>query len=178
MLDLFAQNSPQIDDFHWAVAIFASSGATEAIKRANDAQLRTFYPFKININGEPIPLWRNYLFIQFVDNLTTEICRSTTRFMSFISETDPETGIKKPRLVRKDAINENLAMLKLGKFDDKTYRRRFYGCGSIVRVIEGPLIDKKVKLAMNIEPEMPSTKKVLIDINGCRGKIELWKLAL
>jgi hypothetical protein len=177
MFDLFT-NPPQTDDFHWLVALFAGAGATEVIKRANDIPLKTFYPFKFNGKNEPIPMWKNYLFIQFVDDITIQICRSTNKFLKFIDAFDPETEVRKPVLVRKNAINESLELFHQGKFNDRVYLRRFYGYGSIVRVIEGPLIDKKVRLNMNIEPNMPGTKKILIDINGCRGSIELWKLAL
>jgi hypothetical protein len=177
MMDLFT-NPTQTDDFHWVVAVFSGYGAAEVIRRANNIPLKTYFPIRFNGKNEPIPMWRHYLFIQYVDNLTLEICRSTSKFLKFIDAFDPETEARKPILVRKNAINESLELFSQGKFNERSYLRRFYGKNSIVRVIEGPLIDKRVRLTMDIEPGMPSTRKVLIDINGCRGSIELWKLAL
>ena len=81
-------------------------------------------------------------------------------------------------MVRKNAIDESLGLLLAGRFNSKTYVRRFYGKGSIVRVLEGNFIDKKVRLDTNITPDMSGNKKVAIDINGWKGSIELWKLAL
>jgi hypothetical protein len=176
VLDLFT-NKPSVDDFQWMVALFSGYGATDVIRRANDVPLKTYFPIRFNGKGEPIPLWRNYLFIEFRDKLTLEICRSTSRFLKVLSIHDDE-GVLKPILVRKDAINDHLEMLMRGHFNDRLYLRRFYGKGSFVRVIEGIFIDKRVRLEMDIEPGMPGNKKVLVDINGCRGSIELWKLAL
>jgi hypothetical protein len=176
MFDLF-NNQQSTDDFLWIVAIFAGTGAIDAIRKANDVQLRTFYPIRFNIRGEPQPLWRPYLFIEHKDVITAKICRSTTKFIKVITMRD-EFGIEYPVLVRKNSIDESLGLLLSGRFNSKTYSRRRYGKGSIVRVMEGTFIDKKVRLDMNVEPDMPGTKKVAIDINGFKGSIELWKLAL
>jgi hypothetical protein len=176
MLDLFAPQEVT-DTFQWIVALFAGSGAVEAIKRANDIPLKTYYPIRFNGRGEPIPLWKNYLFMQYQENLTTQLCHSTRQFIKILSMRDDEGKIY-PILVRKEAISENMRLLVSGRFNDKSYRRRHYGRGSIVRVVEGTFIDKRVRLEMDVEPDWPGTRKVIIDINGLKGSIELWKLSL
>jgi hypothetical protein len=176
MQDLFSSIQPSTD-FSWVVAMFAGTGATDAIRRANDVPLKTYFPIRFNGNQEPIPMWRNYLFIEFRGMLTLNICRSTSKFLKIICAHDEE-GILRPIMVRKNAIAESLELFQQGRFNDRTYVRRYYGKGSIVRVIEGNFIDKRVRLEIDIEPGLPGTKKVPIDINGCRGSIEIWKLAL
>lgn len=176
MLDLFCQQS-SIDDFHWIVGLFSGCGATDAIKRANDVPLRTFYPIKFNGRGEPVPLWRSYLFIEFRECLTLQICRSTKSFLKIINMRD-NAGQEYPVMVRKGAIDEHLKLLLSGRFNDKSITRPFYGKGSLVRVIDGNFLDKRVRLDMDVPSHMPGNKKVLIDINGLKGSIELWKLSL
>lgn len=173
--DLFDQQS--VNDFHWIVAVFANTGAVDVIRKANEVPLKTFYPIRFNGRGEPIPMWRHYLFIEFRQFITAEICRSTKKFIKVITMRD-NFGIEYPVMVRKNAINEHMGLLLSGKFNDKLRMRRFYGKGSFVRVIEGTFIDKRVKLDMDITPDMPGNKKVLVDINGFKGSIELWKLSL
>jgi transcription antitermination factor NusG len=175
MLDLFG--NAEIGDFRWAVAIFQGSGATEVIQRANEVELHTYYPIRINKNGEPVPLWKNYLFVEFHEQLTLSICRSTFKFMRLISTHDEE-GILKPVLVPKNAIDENLRLLRQGKFNDKSYRRRFYGRGSLVKVIDGIFTDKRVKLETDLPSHIPGNKMVAVSIGGWNGKIEIFKLAL
>ena len=175
MLDLFGQ--VQSEDFHWIVAVFANTGAVEAIRKANEVPLRTFYPIRFNGRGQPIPLWRHYLFIEFRDYITSDVCRSTKKFIKVLSMRN-EFGVEYPVMVRKNAINEHLGLLISGRFNDRTYLRRYYGKGSLVRVVEGNFIDKRVKLDMDVTPDMPGNKKVMIDINGWKGSVELWKLAL
>jgi hypothetical protein len=177
MLDLFTQNQQESYDFSWIVAVFAGLGASEVIKRANNVPLKTFYPFRIAYNGEPIPLWRNYLFVEFRERVTIDVCRSTSKFLKVLSIHDKE-GILHPVLVRKDAIRENLELLQRGKFNDKVYLRRFYGYGSLVRVIEGTFIDKKVRLEQDVAPLTPGNRKINVSIGGWSGKIELYKLDL
>lgn len=174
--DLFSQPNT-MDNFRWVVGLFSGGGATDAIRRANDIPLRTFYPIRFDGRGQPVPLWRNYLFIEFREALTVQVCRSTKKFLRVITMRDNE-GIEYPVMVRKNAIDEHLKMLIMGKFNDRMIMRRFYGKGSFVRVLEGTFIDKRVKLDMDVAPDMPGNKKVLIDINGFKGSIELWKLAL
>jgi hypothetical protein len=175
--DLFGGNIGQIDDFHWIVAVFAGSGASDAIKVAHKIPLKTYFPVRFNGKNEPIPMWRNYLFIEFREQLTLQICRKTTKFLKILSFHDEE-DVLRPILVRKNAINEHIEMMMQGKFNEKYLIRRFYGRGSIVRVIDGNFIDKRVRLEIDVEPNMPGSRKIPIDINGCKGKIELYKLAL
>jgi hypothetical protein len=180
MLDLFTGHGCATnirDDFRWSVAMFRAHGASEAIKRANQVPLRTYYPIKFNIYGDPIPLWRNYLFIEFKQSLTINICRSTSLFIKVLSMSDDE-GVLHPILVRKEAIDENMRLLQLGRFNDKMFIRRFYGRGSVVRVTSGMFQDKKVRLENDVAPDMPGDRRVVVNINGLRGSIEIWKLAL
>ena len=51
MMDLFGEM--QSSDFHWVVAIFQGTGASEIIPRANEASLKTYYPFRFDVRGEP-----------------------------------------------------------------------------------------------------------------------------
>jgi hypothetical protein len=176
-MDLFNENPDKIDDFCWIVAIFTGSGASEAIRKAHGMQLKTYFPVRFNGKNEPIPMWRNYLFVEFREQLTLQICRSTTKFLKILSFHDEE-DVLRPILVRKNAINEHIEMMMQGKFNEKCPIRRFYGRGSIVRVIDGNFIDKRVRLEIDVEPNMPGSRKIPIDINGCKGKIELYKLAL
>lgn len=175
MLDLFGTCQPE--DFYWVVAIFQGQGATEAIKRANDVPLRHYYPLRINRNGEFIPLWRNYLFLEFRESITLNLCRSTFKFLKLISSRD-EYGVYKPVLVPKSAINENMKLLHQGKFNDIAYKRSFYGRGSLVRVIDGIFTDKKVRLEVDLTPDMPGNKAISISIGSWSGRIEIFKLAL
>jgi hypothetical protein len=175
MQDLFTTQSQE--NFNWVVAVFANTGAVEAIRKANEVPLKTFYPVRFNGRGEPQPLWRNYLFIEHREILTSQICRSVNKFIRVLTMRDNE-GIEYPVMVRKNAIDEHLKLLLSGKFNNKTYMRRHYGRGSIVRVVDGNFIDKKVRLEMDIPSDWPGNRKVLIDINGWKGQIELWKLAL
>ena len=152
-------------------------GATQIIKRASAHELKTFYPIRRNLRGEYAPLWRAYLFIEFREGVTINLCRTTSHFLKIISERD-DGGLSHPILVREDAIADNLRLMMMGKFDDKTYIRRFYGKGSIVRVIEGNFIDRKVRLEMDVTPDMNARTRVPVDINGIKAKIEIFRLAL
>lgn len=175
MLDLFGCNGGATvypDDFHWAVGMFRAKGATEVIKRANERDLRTYYPFRRNKIGDLVPLWRNYLFIEFKNSVTLSICRSTSTFIKLLSIEN------QPVLVRKSAIDENMRLLQLGKFDDKIFNRRFYGQGSLVTIIHGDFTGKKVELLIDIPIDMPGNKKVTISLNGWRASIEVFKLSL
>jgi transcription antitermination factor NusG len=171
-MDLF-QNQPKENNFYWIVGVFSGNGALEAIRRAIDYHLQIYYPHKLNQNNQLVPLWKNYLFIEYVPKISVQICRNATRFIKIIS-IDGE-----PVLVRHDAIDESLQLLKLGKYNDRvTFIRRFYERGSLIRVIEGNFADKKVKLEMDIVPDMPDYKKVKVSIGNWSGRIELFKLAL
>jgi hypothetical protein len=165
------------NEFHWIVGVFSGSGAVEVIKRAHEIPLATYFPIRRNVKGEYIPLWANYLFIEFRESVTIDLCRTTARFIKVISERD-EDGVLHPVLIRKHAINESLKLMTQGKFDDIEFKRRTYGRGTIVRVIEGNFIDKRVRLEMAVTPEMNGRTKVRVDIDGIRATIELYKLAL
>jgi hypothetical protein len=167
----------EIESFRWIVSVFSGNGAVEIIRRANSRDLVTFYPIRRNLRGEYAPLWRNYLFIQFVEGVTIELCRTTSNFINIISERD-EDGILQPIKVRKDAINESLRLMTQGKFDTVAFRRRFYGKGSIAIVIDGVFIDKKVRLEEPVTPEMNGRTKVRVDMDGIKAKIEIYKLTL
>lgn len=175
MQDLFAPQAQ--NDFKWVVAVFANTGATEAIRKANEVPLKTFYPIRFNHKGLPVPLWRHYLFIEFRNSITAQVCRSTTKFIKVLTMRDEE-GIEYPVMVRKNAIDEHMGLLLAGKFNSRSTVRRYYGRGSLVRVLEGNFIDKKVRLESAVTPDMPGTRKIAIDINGWKGSIEIWKLAL
>jgi hypothetical protein len=184
MRDLFAPKTnghahlaPLEDPFRWVVSVFSENGATEIIRRANAKDLKTFYPIRRNLAGEYTPLWRSYLFIEFREGVTINLCRTTTHFIKVVSERNKD-GLITPVLVRKGAIAESLRLVAQGKFDDVTFQRRSYGKGAIVRVIEGNFIDKKVRLEMNVTPDMAGRTRVKVDIDGIKGTIELFKLAL
>jgi hypothetical protein len=184
MRDLFAPKvnghaflKPVEDEFKWIVAVFTADGAAQILQRAHKHDLKTFYPIRRNIHGEYTPLWRAYLFIEWQEAVTIELCRTTSNFIRIISERDDE-GLLRPVLVRKEAINESMKLMTMGKFDDVVFQRRAYGKGAIVRVIEGNFIDTKVRLEMDVTPEMPGRTKVKVGINGMKATIELFKLSL
>jgi hypothetical protein len=174
MLNLFdgTCSAPVSDDFRWSVAVFRANGASQTIARANKQELKTYFPIRRNKNGNFIPLWANYLFIEFQNCITIDICRATSNFIKILSIDN------QPILVKKDAIRENMKLLELGKFDDVEYRRRFYGRGSLVRIINGEFAGKNVELLTDILPDMLLTKKVPILIEGWKASIELGKLAI
>lgn len=165
------------NQFRWIVAIFLADGAVDTIKRANANELKTYYPVKQNAKGEYTPLFRNYLFVEFREYVTLDICRATSKFLKVLSAHDEE-GILRPILVRRNAVDENKAMVLAGRFNERINNRHFYGKGHIVQVIEGTFIDKKVKLEIDVLPEMKGSTKIKIDINGVKAVIELYKLAL
>lgn len=170
MLNLF--DSVNHHDFSWIVAIFQGCGATEVIKRANEVPLRTYYPVRTNKNGDLVPLWRNYLFIEFQGLISVNICRSTYKFLKIISI----DGL--PVLVPRNAINAHLELLNQGKFNERSFSRRFYGRGALVRVLEGHFANKRVRLEADLEPNMPGNRLIPVSIGNWSGKIEVFKLAL
>jgi transcription antitermination factor NusG len=150
------------------VGIFSGDGAVQIIRRANEIPLRTYYPIRFNPKGEPAPLFRGYLFIEFREGITINLCRTTSHFVKVVSERDKD-GLVTPVMVRRNGIQESMAMVLQGKFNERIIDRRFYGRGSMVRVIEGMFIDKKVQLEENILPEMRGNHRVKVDIDGIRG---------
>jgi hypothetical protein len=101
-------------EIHWIVGVFQQDGAVEVIKRANESDLKVFYPIRQNIKGEYKRVWANYLFMQFVESVTIDLCRTTSKFIKIISAHDEE-GVLRPILVRKDAIAESLRLMTTGK---------------------------------------------------------------
>jgi hypothetical protein len=172
--DLFGK---QKDEFHWICAQFSGDGATQVIKRANEKNLKTFYPVRKTFDGDYVPMWRSYLFIEHCEGITINLCRTTSHFIKIISERD-EDGVQHPVLVPRGANQENLRMVMMGKFDDTQFKRQFYGKGSIVSVLEGVFIDKKVRLEIDIPPDMNARTRVPVDINGIKAKIEIFRLSL
>jgi transcription antitermination factor NusG len=184
MKDLFAPETnghyylrPLEDSFRWVCAVFSENGAIEVIKRANAKELKTYFPIRRNHKNEYVPLWRSYLFIEFRESVTIDVCRTTTHFIEVVSERDKD-GLSHPVLVRKDGIAESLRLMTQGKFDDVTFKRRFHGTGSIVRIIDGAMAEQKAKLEVDVTPDMAGRTKVRVDINGVKAVIELFKLAL
>ena len=109
--------------------------------------------------------------------MTINLCRTTTQFIKVVSERDEE-GLMHPVLVKREAVKQSMAMVLEGKFNERIIERRFYGRGSIVRVIEGNFIDKKVRLEMDVTPGMNGYTKIKVDLDGIKASIELFKLAL
>jgi hypothetical protein len=176
MLNLFEENST-ISDFNWIVATFQGCGASDTIKRANEIPLKTYYPLRMNIYGNLVPLWRNYLFLEFRECVTISICRSTFKFINIISTHDSE-GTLKPVFVPKNAIYENLNLVQSGIFDNKIYSRPFYGKGSLVKVIDGVFSKMTVRLEEDVDQDMPGNRAILVNLGGWNGKIEIFRLAL
>jgi hypothetical protein len=168
---------PLDDPFRWVCAVFNENGAIQIIQRANAKDLKTFYPIRRNIHGEYAPLWRSYLFIEFREGVTINLCRTTTHFIKIVSERD-KSGLITPVMVRKDGIKESLRLVTMGKFDESQFKRQFHGKGSIVRVLEGVFIDRRVTLEIDVPPDMNARTRVPVDINGIKAKIEIFRLAL
>jgi hypothetical protein len=165
------------DPFRWIVAIFSADGAVQAIIRAHKVELRTYYPIRFNAKSEPIPVFRNYLFGEFREYVTIDLCRETPNFIKVISAHDEE-GMLRPILVRRNAINEHRAMILAGRFNERAINRQFYGRGSLVRVIEGTFIEEKVRLKEDMFPDWKGNHRVKVDIDGIKGVIEVYKLSL
>jgi hypothetical protein len=173
--DLFSGR--EIDTFRWIVAMFRDDGASITIRKANDHGLKTYYPLRYNSHGEPMPLWRAYLFLEHREALTINVCRSNSKFLKVISARD-EGGVWQPIMAKRGAIAESLRIIMSGKFDDRAPMRRFYGKGSMVHIKDGVLHDKLVRLEIDVLPNMSANTKVPISIDDLRAKIELHKLAL
>jgi hypothetical protein len=137
------------DPFRWVVGVFSGNGAVEIIRRANKRDLRTFYPVRTTVNGESAPLWRSYLFIEFREAVTINLCRTTANFIKMVSERD-EDGVAHPVLVRKNSIDESLRLMTQGKFDNVTFKRNFHGRGTIVRIIGGAMAEQRARLEVDV----------------------------
>jgi hypothetical protein len=82
--------------FRWLISLFGHHGATRAIMKANKLGLSTYYPIRTNIKGDVVPLWRNYLMIEFRDFVTIDLCRNTPHFIKLISARDPNSDYRVP----------------------------------------------------------------------------------
>jgi hypothetical protein len=98
---------PIEDEFGWVCGMFSDDGAVITIIKANENELKTFYPIRFNGKGEPSPLWRNYLFLEWREQVTLNVCRSTSKFIKIISAHD-ENGILFPVLVRREAVAQSM----------------------------------------------------------------------
>jgi hypothetical protein len=83
-----------------------------------------------------------------------------------------------PVLVRRNAVEESMRMILKGHFNDVAPKRRFYGKGSIVVVLDGAFMNQKVRLEEDVAPQMKGTQRIRVDFNGIKAKIEVYKLAL
>jgi hypothetical protein len=183
--DLFAPKTnghsylaPIDDPFRFLISVFGQDGATRAIIKANKLDLSTYYPTRTNIKGDVVPLWRNYLMIEFWEFVTIDLCRNTPHFIKLISARDPDSDLSHPVMVRRNAVKQNMAMVLAGEFDAIAPRRRFHGKGSLIRVTGGALQERRVRLEADILPEMPGHHAVAVSIGLWRGTIEIFKLAL
>jgi hypothetical protein len=165
------------DKFRWVVGVFRENGAQQAIIRANKCGLKTYYPIRFNGKGEPVPLWRSYLFVEHRTSVTLELFHEVPNFIKVISERDDD-GLLRPILVRRNGIEESMRLVMIGKFNERPFKRSFYGKGSIVRVLEGSFMDRKVRLEVDVPPDLNGRTRVAVDINGIKAKIEIFKLAL
>ena len=55
------------------VGVFRDDGASKVIIKANTIPLATYYPIRFNKQGEPTPLFRNYLFLEFQEYITINV---------------------------------------------------------------------------------------------------------
>jgi hypothetical protein len=173
--DIFNEEN---DLFRWMVAIFSGSGASDIIQRANVCGLKSYYPLRFNAKGEYVPLWKNYLFLEFREGVSLELCRTTSKFLRVVSARDIDSDISKPVLVRRDAIAENMKLIEDGSFNPVAHQRQFYGTGSLVKVTEGVFADRWVTLDEDVSHDMLGNQRVKIEIGGREATIELFKLAL
>jgi hypothetical protein len=173
--DIFGEYQ-QYDKFFWSVGIFAGNGANEAIKHAIDEHLEVFYPYRLNKSGDFTPLWKNYLFIEWIDNLSIDVCNRCNKFIKFISFDDSN----KPFLVKHDSINECLEMMRMGKYNIGSPVRSFRNAGSriMIRDQNSNFDRMRVLLLCDVTPNMSGTKRIPVELNGWRVLIEVNKLWL
>ena len=124
-----------------------------------------------------MPLWRNYLLIEFREGVTIDLCRTTSNFIKVISERN-EDGLLHPILVRREAVKQSMTMVLEGKFNERIIERRCYGKGSSVAVLHGVMATRKVRLEEDVTPQMRGSHRVRVDMDGVKGTIEVHKLAL
>lgn len=184
MLDVFAEQCEIVrndlfgtymkdDKFFWAVGVFTGNGALETIKYAIDARLETFFPHRLNKVGNFVPLWRNYLFIEYNNPATVDTCRLSSKFLGFIKFNG------QPELVYRDAIDECLKLLKLGKYNFAHFRRPHMEKGTTVRVMNDSNFNGKlVRILCNITPDMHEARKIPVELGNLKIMIEIRKLFL
>ena len=160
--------------FFWSVAIFSGNGAAETIRNAMNASLKTFYPFYKNKNGKYFPLWKSYLFIEYVSPKTTNVCRQSTKFLGFISFDNS------PELVAKNAIDECIAKISKGNYDFNRRTHGFIPKGSemILKCAENEFFDNKLVITEDdIFPTYPPSKKISIRWGHLKIRVEIEKLS-
>lgn len=168
--DLFGTYNEK-DKFLWAVGVFNGNGAHEIIKYALDARLETFFPHRLNKLGNFIPLWRNYLFIEYIPPMTAQVCRQSSKFLGFINFNG------QPELVYRNAIDECLKLLQLGKYNFTHLRRSHVSKGTYVRIMnDNNFQGKLVKILCDVTPEMHETKRIPVELGSMRMMLELRKL--
>src|SRR5450432_1731952 len=148
------------DKFRWLTSVFGQDGAIKAIIKANKIGLSTYYPFRTNAKGDLVPMWRNYLMIEFREFTTIDLCRNTPHFIKLISARDRDSDISQPVMVRRNAILENIKLVMAGHFDPVAQHRAFHGKGSLIKVISGALMDRRVRIEIDILPEMTGNQSV------------------
>jgi hypothetical protein len=116
--------------------------------------------------------------MEFIEFVTIDVCRNTPSFVKIISARDPDSDIVEPVMVRRGAIAESMRMLVAGKFNDVAVQRPFHGKGSLVMVTEGSFVSRKVRLEIDVTPQMRGGLKMPVSIDGVKAVIELHKLAL
>ena len=182
MSELFTPQSEQIltdyfgqykkyDKFWWTVAIFTGNGASEVIKHAINEHLEIFYPFRLNNNGNFSPLWKNYLFIEWIQYLTPKICRRSTKFIKFITFDGQQA------LVDRHAIDECLRLLKMGEYNFSIAARPSYPAGSIFQINSDDNFNgKSVKLLVDLNGDVKENKKVPVECGRWKMWVEVKKL--
>jgi hypothetical protein len=175
MQDLFSTSEPaQNTEINWILSVFYGNGAIEAIRKAIEYQLQIYYPHKINKNNQIIPIWRSYLFLEFIPKISVEVCRFSSKFVKVITDKDGS-----PILIRQSMLNESLELLKSGWYNDISPQRKYYNGGATVRINSQDFWNGKfVRLLCDIQPSWSDDKMVPIEINGWKCLIELRKLAL
>jgi hypothetical protein len=78
------------DSFRYICGVFSGDGAVQILRRANQIPLATYFPIRFNVKGEPVPLWRSYLLIEFREGVTINLCRTTSHFLKVVSERDED----------------------------------------------------------------------------------------
>jgi transcription antitermination factor NusG len=184
MLDMFSTTQEQeymdvfgeyqkYDKFFWSVGMFSGNGAKETIRYALEAHLEVFYPHRLNKSGNFVPLFGNYLFIEYILPTTVMICRQSSKFYGFISFDG------QPELVRRNSIDECLRLLKMGKYNHVFTHHSYIRKGTLVRILsEDNFNGKLVRLLCDVAPDMPNNKRVPVDFGNIKLMIEIGKIRI